>query len=84
MRDKDRNTFRDLRLVTPLTSSEKSKIERMIPKLDELIDEIGELDPLSGNLLITAKTLLWSKLHQHGHPCDGCVISNEVKRLGGH
>ncbi|HEY8260604.1 MAG TPA: hypothetical protein VIG55_05285 [Methylosinus sp.] len=59
------------------------KIEEGIKKIDEVISLIDSIDPLSSNLLLTTKTLLWSKIHSDGHPCSGCAISREIKRLSG-
>jgi hypothetical protein len=59
------------------------KIEEGIKKIEEAISLIECIDPLSSNLLLTTKTLLWGKIHLDGHPCSGCMISREIKRLSG-
>lgn len=68
----------DLKIVK---GPSKLEIDEMIARLDELIPQIGAIDPMSGNLLITAKTLLWAKMQLHGHPCNGCRLKDEITRL---
>lgn len=62
-------------------TSSKLEIEEMIARIDELIPGINDVDPLSGNLLITARTLLWGKIQLHGHPCNGCLVRREINSL---
>jgi hypothetical protein len=61
--------------------SNELKIGEIIEILDKLIPEVQSIDPLSGNLLLTTKTLLWSKLQAQGHPCNGCSLQKEIARL---
>ncbi len=69
----------DLKIVKK--GSNKLEIDGMIARLDELIPQVGAVDRMSENLLITAKTILWAKMQLHGHPCNGCRLKDEITRL---